>query len=387
MAKWARILSDPLGIAVAIIYGLPTLDYPFTRDIALFSYVGRIWFGGGLPYRDVYDFTPPGIYALNALALALFGSNMWGIRVFELVGCIVSAVCIGCAVRRAGSRVPGEIGATTILFVGAYYTSRTFLETTQAEFWEGLALLASYAFAARARPIARASFGSGVFLGLAILFKHPAAVIGVATTGTVLWRAGTEVTSMTPRHCGVVRASAFNVAGCLLVLGVVSVYFAVRGGWTAFVDILIRHIWDYQRQYSPRRDAKLGLSSRGPRKRACSCCYRSAPSSFSAGTPSITGGPLRSLRVPLRSVCDRRIREAITYQGPVVRHRARCDARLRARASPVNAIPVYRVELARLSQRKLRPLDVSRAVQPRVSLQLSRGGATWRNASRSRTIG
>jgi hypothetical protein len=240
----ARAL-DIVGALLAVAYSLPTLLYPFSRDHALFSYVGRVWLRGGLPYRDVYDFKPPGIFALNALATAVFGYNQWGIRLLEIGGVLLAAWCITLAVRRDSERARGELGANALLFVGLYYTTFNYWDTSQTEFWEGLCVLAAYAVAENVASVRRAAWVSGALVGAAVLFKFPAPVIGVVCTVVVTVRGAREGSTSRERlMCGG-AALLFHGVGAAAVVLAVALYFAARGGWNDMIDMLFRHLWDF----------------------------------------------------------------------------------------------------------------------------------------------
>ena len=55
---------DLAGALAALVLGLPSLAYRYGPDQAMFHYVAREWLEGRLPYRDVFDVKPPGIFVL-----------------------------------------------------------------------------------------------------------------------------------------------------------------------------------------------------------------------------------------------------------------------------------------------------------------------------------
>src|SRR5262252_10503852 len=79
IAKAASL--DACAIVFAIAFAAPSVIYPLGHDHGVHAYVGREWLHGGLPYRDAFDHKPPGIFALHAFAMALFGEGEWPIRV------------------------------------------------------------------------------------------------------------------------------------------------------------------------------------------------------------------------------------------------------------------------------------------------------------------
>ncbi|HEX9091989.1 MAG TPA: glycosyltransferase family 39 protein, partial [Anaerolineales bacterium] len=65
---------------------------PFHTDSGFYAYFGKAILHGEVPYRDVWDDKPPLGYYLNALGLAIFGQNSWGVwwaGVVWIFGCTV----------------------------------------------------------------------------------------------------------------------------------------------------------------------------------------------------------------------------------------------------------------------------------------------------------
>ncbi len=136
---------DVAGIVFALLYGAPSLLYPLAPDQSLFFYVGQAWWHGKLPYRDVFDQKPPGIFALYALATWIFGSRLWAVHVFELVGVVLFGALIAAVVRSA--KMPawnGLWGLSCVLFSLVYYSSFDYWNFGQVEYWQGLFALASF---------------------------------------------------------------------------------------------------------------------------------------------------------------------------------------------------------------------------------------------------
>src|SRR4051812_13773256 len=78
------VIDAVLGV-LGVLFGAVSLTYPFGRDQGLYYYVAREWVAhGSIVYRDVLDHKTPGIYALHALAIRLFGEHTWGIRIADL---------------------------------------------------------------------------------------------------------------------------------------------------------------------------------------------------------------------------------------------------------------------------------------------------------------
>lgn len=61
----------------------------YGRDQGIYAVVARTILDGGAPYRDAWDFKPPGIYFIYALSTILFGDILHAVRIFEAL-CFLS---------------------------------------------------------------------------------------------------------------------------------------------------------------------------------------------------------------------------------------------------------------------------------------------------------
>jgi hypothetical protein len=74
--------------AAAIVVLLPNspAGRPPSEDAGVFFYAARRILDGGVPYRDIWDHKPPGVYAIDAIGLALGGTaGVWALQVLSLV--------------------------------------------------------------------------------------------------------------------------------------------------------------------------------------------------------------------------------------------------------------------------------------------------------------
>ncbi len=128
------------------------LAFGYGRDQAIYAVVARSILAGGMPYRDAWDFKPPGIFFIYAMARGLFGSSQMGIRVLEVAGLSVMVA----AMIRLAWRWWGEAG------VGMIAGGLAVLNHAQYDFWH------------TAQP---ESFG-GMIGVLALLVLAPGDVVG-----------------------------------------------------------------------------------------------------------------------------------------------------------------------------------------------------------------
>ena len=81
---------DKVLVAVSILaivfFIAQVLTFRYGRDQGMFVLVADAILHGRMPYRDAWDFKPPGIFLFSTLARLVFGSNPIGIRVVEVVG-------------------------------------------------------------------------------------------------------------------------------------------------------------------------------------------------------------------------------------------------------------------------------------------------------------
>ena len=99
---WVVIIGSALSIAT----------FSFGRDQGIYAVVGDGILRGEMPYRDLWDFKPPGIFLVHALSQALFGKHMFAVRLLEVLSLLG---CVGClrAISQIffENRTPGLVGA------------------------------------------------------------------------------------------------------------------------------------------------------------------------------------------------------------------------------------------------------------------------------------
>jgi hypothetical protein len=145
---------------------------PDPSDVQLFAYIGLKWTQGALPYVDIWDNKPPGIFAAIAAVFLLFPKS------FPALACLEGLFTLGCLGTVYGlTRQWGLPWAASWLATGsaavasnlAYYTEHgTFPEVYLL--WP--ATMSMYCFG-KAAPIFRGPWIvlAGVCTGVASLFK------------------------------------------------------------------------------------------------------------------------------------------------------------------------------------------------------------------------
>ena len=170
-----RIPAVLCGTLVAFLL-IQILTFDYGRDQGIYAVVARSIVEGGMPYRDAWDFKPPGIFVLYAIARVLFGSNDWGIRVLECLFLIAMCICI---VRWAKAHfLPKLSGYFAIVLTLLIHAQLDFWHTAQPESFGGALTIFGLCIAplfpvdgrSASRPLLR-WFVSGVFFGMAGLLK------------------------------------------------------------------------------------------------------------------------------------------------------------------------------------------------------------------------
>ncbi len=216
------------GVLLTLYTVHPGRGLPPSRDSGAFLYIGWRWLEGDIPYRDVWDHKPPGVYAVDALGLRLGRGSLWGVWGMEVLFLAVAAAG-GYALLRRWWGVPVALLVTYLWL----YTLVFLLD--------GGNLTQEYAL-----PFQFAMFG----LWAAVARRHPssatawAAALGVVTAGAFLFRPNTIAPALVglalwwldaslPWRVRARRTLAFGL-GFGVVVGLVAAYFAWQRALGAF---------------------------------------------------------------------------------------------------------------------------------------------------------
>lgn len=158
------------------------LTFGYGRDQGIYAMVAETIRRGGMPYRDAWDFKPPGIFIVYLVSRLLFGSSQVGIRVLEVAGLLgMCAAIVRLAERFFRSRTAGFVAAALAVLSHAQLD---FWHTAQPESFGGMLTVLALLIAARPHhepaPTRRAIFWAGALFGLTGLLKPPLAGGGAA---------------------------------------------------------------------------------------------------------------------------------------------------------------------------------------------------------------
>ncbi len=205
------------------------LLFSFGRDQGIYATVADGLLHGEVPYEDLWDFKPPGIFFVYAAAFAALGKSMMAPRLLEVAGLLLMVLGLRrVSVDLFGSKTVGLVGAALAALLHA-----------QLEFWHsgqpetfggfltvGALLLTVVYVPPRYRVLSWAAIG-GAF-GLAFLLKPP---LGGATIVCASALARRE------RAAGASPLRSL-VPACVLALGslapilLCALWFVWRGGWS-----------------------------------------------------------------------------------------------------------------------------------------------------------
>jgi hypothetical protein len=245
----ADIRALGLVLGLTFVLGVPTLALPYGRDQSIFALVGQVIAGGGFPYRDAFDFKPPGIHLLYAVAGAVSRGGMWGPRLLDLLSLLLGIVALFRLVRPATRR--GAILAA-IHWGVAYTLLVSYWDLAQPEACSSTLVLWSlflFRDAGRGRRGPARAFGSGLLFGAAFWMKYTAVLYLPLHALVSAARAPVEV------HAGeIVPAGATGrsrrlalAAGSLVALALVALYLLAGGAFAAFVESQRDYLPGYSR--------------------------------------------------------------------------------------------------------------------------------------------
>jgi 4-amino-4-deoxy-L-arabinose transferase-like glycosyltransferase len=229
------------ALACALLAALQVLDYGYGRDQGIYETVARTLRDGGVPYREAWDFKPPGIYFVYALADRLFGPHTSSIRWIEAGGLASLVVAFALLSRRfLGDIMPGLLGAS---FAIVTYAQMEFWHTAQPESFGAVmiawALVCSTAaIDAESTSRRRAQLlwaAAGICSGVATLLKP---TIGIGGAASIVFAIVTGPTLRS--RAGIVRAMTVVIVpalvGAALPLVLCTWFFASRGALRDLVE-------------------------------------------------------------------------------------------------------------------------------------------------------
>jgi hypothetical protein len=223
-----------LAVVCWLVVGFSSLSillFSFGRDQGIYAVVADTILKGGMPYRDAWDFKPPGIFLTYALAQALFGKSMLAIRLLEVLGLLATVL----GLQRLGQVFfdKPKAGLVAGAVASLLQAELEFWHTGQPETFGGYLTVAALVVvtlepAQRRRwlvPVA-----TGALFGLCALFKPPLGG-GILVCGAYLLTREQVHAAKLPK---LLRYAILLGGGFALPLALTLIWIAARGAWPAF---------------------------------------------------------------------------------------------------------------------------------------------------------
>lgn len=101
-------------IAASFVLRLQVMDIPFERDEGEYAYAAQLMLDGVPPFKEAYNMKFPGIYAVYAAMIFLFGQTHWGVHL--ALACVNAATVV--LVFLIGRRLfdPAAASAAAMMF-------------------------------------------------------------------------------------------------------------------------------------------------------------------------------------------------------------------------------------------------------------------------------
>ncbi|NWJ48265.1 MAG: glycosyltransferase family 39 protein [Chloroflexi bacterium] len=182
-----QLLSVSTALVLLILLPFSPTIYPVPdRDTGVFLYFGDHILQGAIPYRDMWDHKPPGIFIIYALGQIIGFGTAWGVWLLNVVTLILSVMFCFDLLKKAFSFVAALAG-TTVLLIGALLTS---IVNTPESYALPLLLAAYYLyFRTTTKKISNKFwFYMGVIFGTLFILKYTLIGIIIAIGLYSLWK-------------------------------------------------------------------------------------------------------------------------------------------------------------------------------------------------------
>lgn len=214
-AHWPLLVALA-GVALA---GVPTLNFQYGPDQALFAYIGRKLLHGDVLYADWWDVKPPAVFWTYALVAWLPGGART-VRAFDLLDTLVAVAAIYALGRSYWGRGAGAVAG--FLYGLVYVTGSGYWNMAQPDSFMVLPLVLGVLAWEHGRQAGRHGtlLVAGVLFGVAFQYRPVAALFPLAL---VAWQALAD-----PWRRALVSALLLAV-GAIAVQGVVMLYLLLGG--------------------------------------------------------------------------------------------------------------------------------------------------------------
>jgi len=237
-----------LGVTGFLLVNLALM--PFDTDQAVFAMMGERILHGGVPYRDIFDIKPPGIFLIYTAAQALMGPGDLAIRLFEVLSWLAMGGAFWILSRRAGD---GRAAPLCLVLAVHGMMLSGYWNTGQAETYA--AVLLGWAIVA-ATP--RGTAGFRHWLAAAALYTaagllKPTLGAGILASFAVAAHQSLKLHG----RAGLWRPVAAHLLGGLAVMLSVGVHLVASGAWPSFAAAIL----DFLPRYAAANHGRYGLDT------------------------------------------------------------------------------------------------------------------------------
>jgi len=215
--------------ALAVLWMLASLTFPFGYDHGVFAAIGHLILRGELPYRDVWEVKGPFALYLYALAEWLFGHHEWAPRLLDLIFLAPTAWLVARLAGTTTPRVSLWAAAAYVLFYG----SVNYWNTAQPDGWTAALMIAAIAGVVTPGENHRwwlRYLAAGIAVGLCLLLKP----FYIAYCG-IFWL---QLLVRRGRHSRAAwRDAALVPVGVLVAVVPVLGWFAAHGALESFLSV------------------------------------------------------------------------------------------------------------------------------------------------------
>jgi hypothetical protein len=231
------------ALVFVFIRAIPNISYPIGRDQATYAVIGRGFLNGQQLYRDIWDNKPPGIYALFALLVKVFGQVMWSVGLVDILWMIIISVCIFEFTRRY---LGTAAAAIAVVINSVWHANLGFVDAAQPECLLMVAVFLAFFLVSSEKSWPRArNFAAGLLMGAAFWLKYNA--LAFFPLVAIVPYLDFSRLDLRPRRIGwripwyswFRRMGALG-AGFLLTIAGVLAYYWRAGAWSAFVEAELR---------------------------------------------------------------------------------------------------------------------------------------------------
>ncbi len=113
-SKQLQYSTLALLMAIMVLTWLLRMNFwnqPLQLDEGVYSYIGWGMLEGSVPYRDVYDHKPPGIYVLYSIAFLLFGTSALSVKIFASIYTLGTVLAVFLVGRKMAGAKAGWVAA------------------------------------------------------------------------------------------------------------------------------------------------------------------------------------------------------------------------------------------------------------------------------------